>query len=161
MQFIDLFGVTAGNVLGLADIAEISTADIESIGRSKIIIEHRPLGSRALLNFIHIHRSRVGVAFPQKRQHLMMPGVMPEDLVINKGQITVISINILGQCGTDLLQVALAAGSMSCGTGLVQGRQQHGCKNGDNRDHDQKFNQCKRAFHIISFPCLSRVYNQL
>ena len=39
-----------------------------------------------------------------------------------------------------------------CGfPGLVQCRQQHGRQNGNDGDHHQQFNQCKRAFHFNPF----------
>ena len=152
LHFTDLFSLVpfGGNMGSRGIIPEISTINIESIGGTQIIVEHGPLGRRTLLDFVDIDRRRVVIAFAQERQHLMMPRFSPGNTIIANGQIIFIGVDILEQCGTDLLQVTLAVGGVSRATGLVQSGQQHGRQNSDDGDDHQKFDQSK-FFHLQPF----------
>jgi len=49
---------------------------------------------------------------------------------------------------TELLQVVTALGPASRLAGGLDGRQEEGDQHGDDRDHDQEFNQCETAATI-------------
>ena len=63
-------------------------------------------------------------------------------------------IGVHRQIEADLLEVALAGGGPRLGPGLIQGRQQHGGKNGDDRDHNQQLDQreAMNPFHFFLPP---------
>lgn len=58
-----------------------------------------------------------------------------------KGIVIIVRVQLHEQA--DLLQVVQAVGSLALGLGLGEGGEEHPGKNGDNRNDDKQFDQCK------------------
>ena len=57
----------------------------------------------------------------------------------------VVDVVVIVECQSELLQVILALRTASCLASLLHCWQQQGHKNGDDRNHHQKFDQRKSA----------------
>ncbi|MPN35654.1 hypothetical protein SDC9_183152 [bioreactor metagenome] len=65
--------------------------------------------------------------------------------------ITVVGVGIHDRINADLLEVAEAFGAAGVGPGRAQCRQQYCRQNRNDRNHNQKFDECKiRSFHCLS-----------